>query len=770
MKKQFVSKLTASALAVMIVSGFFATAGTSFAAGEVTTNAATGITTNDATLNGTNGPADADGHSFWVSTSTFSTASPTIPPGVYSTPDLGAIASSTAFSAALSSLTTSGVPSNMPAITASTTYYFAAWVNVGGTWFPGDVLNFTTSPPAPPVAHPDTYADNAAGNDSNDCLTPATACKTITAALAAVDANGTVHVAAGTYAEHVVVGKTVALKGANAGIAGTATRSAESIVDGSGTDAPFAIAADNVTIDGFTVQAGQGGSYNSGIHTTNANTGYTIENNVIRDNVMGLYLNTSSATTTTSTTVTGNLFNNNNREGAASGNGIYSDQGLQNVTISGNTFTGAHSNSSIILVSDVSKNITITGNHLTNDNEILLTNTDGASITGNTITNSLFHGIQLGGGNNNVTITGNTITGNVTFPTASAIRVNGGPVNSNVSISNNSLTGNHYGVNVTATSASNVTAHFNDLTNNLISLYYGDSVSPIDVVNNWWGCAAGPTATTTESLPSATSTCGLISEDVPASVTFSPWLATLQLNGNNPVVASIMNSASSTVGGNTGLKVKFSSTGANATGSSTVAIGGDNTASYAINGSGPNSGDTTVNGMVLFADQDSTLTNSLVIAGPSSSGGSGSSGSGSRSTVKSGSGGGGTTGQVLGASTSTVDTTSVVSTTTPPTPIFVCTDLPYINSYMRRGQRNDPAEVMKLQNFLNRYMFSGLPVTGFFGPLTDAAVRAFQVRYSEQILAPWGITQPTGYVFKTTRWWINYISCSNTAGPQPIVQ
>ncbi len=104
--------------------------------GNVTTNPATAISQSDATLNGTNGASDAIGHSFWASLNTFSTASPTIPAGVYSTPDLGAIASSTPFSALLSS---TGIT-----VTPNTTYYFAAWSNVGGTWYPGQVLNFTT--------------------------------------------------------------------------------------------------------------------------------------------------------------------------------------------------------------------------------------------------------------------------------------------------------------------------------------------------------------------------------------------------------------------------------------------------------------------------------------------------------------------------------------------------------------------------------------------------------------------------------------------------
>jgi hypothetical protein len=107
--------------------------------GNITTDPATNITASNATLNGTNGDNAANGHSFWASLSSFSTDSPTLPSGVYSTSDLGAIAANTPFSAQLSSV------SGLPAITDDTTYYFAAWSSVEGTWYPGAVLHFTTS-------------------------------------------------------------------------------------------------------------------------------------------------------------------------------------------------------------------------------------------------------------------------------------------------------------------------------------------------------------------------------------------------------------------------------------------------------------------------------------------------------------------------------------------------------------------------------------------------------------------------------------------------
>ena len=105
---------------------------------NITTNNATAVTSTDATLNGKNEGSAAIGHSFWVSLAPFATTSPTIPAGVYSTVDFGAIAANTAFSAPLSSAT------GMPSVASNTKYYFAAWSNVAGTWYPGEVLNFTT--------------------------------------------------------------------------------------------------------------------------------------------------------------------------------------------------------------------------------------------------------------------------------------------------------------------------------------------------------------------------------------------------------------------------------------------------------------------------------------------------------------------------------------------------------------------------------------------------------------------------------------------------
>ncbi|MBP1693294.1 MAG: hypothetical protein H6Q37_1177, partial [Chloroflexi bacterium] len=74
------------------------------------------------------------------------------------------------------------------------------------------------------------------GNDSNDCLTPATACMTINAAIGKALASDTIYVATGTYTgsgeEAVLVDKSVTLSGGwNSAFTG---QTGSSVLDGQG--------------------------------------------------------------------------------------------------------------------------------------------------------------------------------------------------------------------------------------------------------------------------------------------------------------------------------------------------------------------------------------------------------------------------------------------------------------------------------------------------------------------------------------------------------
>ena len=48
-------------------------------------------------------------------------------------------------------------------------------------------------------------------------------------------------------------------------------------------------------------------------------------------------------------------------------------------------------------------------------------------------------------------------------------------------------------------------------------------------------------------------------------------------------------------------------------------------------------------------------------------------------------------------------------------------------------------------------IYNGNPVSGYFGLVTREAVKAFQEKYANEILAPWGLTKGTGYVGPYTR-------------------
>ncbi len=93
---------------------------------------------------------------------------------------------------------------------------------------------------------------------------------------------------------------------------------------------------------------------------------------------------------------------------------------------------------------------------------------------------------------------------------------------------------------------------------------------------------------------------------------------------------------------------------------------------------------------------------------------------------------------------------------------------PLLNGFMRRQDRiNKNADVEKLQKFLNDAVHTNLEITGLFGAETDAAVRKFQSQNADEILSPWGLKNPTGFVYLTTQRWINLKSCATLDIPMP---
>lgn len=117
-------------------------------------------------------------------------------------------------------------------------------------------------------------------------------------------------------------------------------------------------------------------------------------------------------------------------------------------------------------------------------------------------------------------------------------------------------------------------------------------------------------------------------------------------------------------------------------------------------------------------------------------------------------------GQVLGASTSTATSTRPTATTTPATTTPAACSALITKIPMRQGlASNDAEQVKALKGFLNGEMGTTLAVDGSFDAATTLAVNAFQLKYAGDILAPWGLTQPTGVVYLLSQWKINMLHC-----------
>ncbi len=156
--------------------------------------------------------------------------------------------------------------------------------------------------------------------------------------------------------------------------------------------------------------------------------------------------------------------------------------------------------------------------------------------------------------------------------------------------------------------------------------------------------------------------------------------------------------------------------------------------------------------------------NGVLNGGEQCDDGNNTSGDGCSATCQSEGGGGypggyvATQGRVLGEATTTEGMTCGI----------------YLLQYIKYGANNDPAEVMKLQMFLNEFMGANLAVNGIYDEATLNAVNQFQLAYKEQVLRPWvqvGLHNdenvPTGYVYKTTKRWINLLKCPSLNIPMP---
>ncbi|MBU1246564.1 hypothetical protein KJ973_01490, partial [Patescibacteria group bacterium] len=83
----------------------------------------------------------------------------------------------------------------------------------------------------------------------------------------------------------------------------------------------------------------------------------------------------------------------------------------------------------------------------------------------------------------------------------------------------------------------------------------------------------------------------------------------------------------------------------------------------------------------------------------------------------------------------------------------------YLLDYIKLGTKNNTNEVKKLEHFLNTFEGEKLAVNGFYGQADFNAVKRFQQKYDHSILNLWGLINPTGHVYYTTRKTINEMYC-----------
>ncbi|MGA2439639.1 MAG: right-handed parallel beta-helix repeat-containing protein [Tepidisphaeraceae bacterium] len=344
----------------------------------------------------------------------------------------------------------------------------------------------------------------------------------IQAAVNAALGGDTVAASAGTYAEEILIDKSITLDGAQAGVDARSRSGSESIVSNSEGD--FQIEADNVTIDGFTLEgvtADPGSDLNSLGVAIWTNPGYSgthggtqILNNIIQGNIAGIELDNDG---TYQTVVQYNLIQNNNALGAGSGNGVETSFGLSNALIDSNTFSN-NSNAAVV-VEAPSQGIVISNNQA--DSAFALFDTTNSQLTANTIANSTSGGVYLGGGDDNVEISQNDISNN---PGAAGVEVDnayGVGTNSDINVHNNFLDNNRYGVLVTAGALSgSMSVNINHIALNTTAGLENDSTVTVDASNNWWNSANGPD-TTLNTFQYPTSGDKVIGTDV----IIAPWLS-----------------------------------------------------------------------------------------------------------------------------------------------------------------------------------------------------------------------------------------------------
>lgn len=321
------------------------------------------------------------------------------------------------------------------------------------------LMHFTLLAAVTPAAFGTTwYVNGVRGNNANNCLSAATACKTISQAVLLAGPADTINVAAATYKETLSISKNLTVLGS--GAAGTS-------IDGGGAATVVTVpSSTSVILSLVTIRSGYaregGGINNSGTLTivncvitsnqTSVSNGYALGG--------GIYNAAGGVLTINQSTISGNGASAFGLSEYAYGGGVANNGG--SVTISNTTISG----NSASLGSRGNVQGRAYGGGVAN---LLGTMTiNNSTLTGNNAIGALYTAYAYGGGISNggtLTVSNSTISGNSSGPLTLG---HGGGISGSATIQN-SIVSNNSGGNCSGTMtskgynlSSDSTCNFND--------------------------------------------------------------------------------------------------------------------------------------------------------------------------------------------------------------------------------------------------------------------------------------------------------------------
>jgi hypothetical protein len=344
------------------------------------------------------------------------------------------------------------------------------------------------------------------GPSGADCGNPDFA--TIQAAINAAPAmapRDTIQICAGSYAENLMVAKSLEFLGAQAGVDARGRSATEStIAPAAGAAMLLQPGSAGSAIDGLTLSGGARGIDSDG--TGGPLDGLSISNNrIVGFTGAGIFLSDPGL----DITVDRNVVDGGSKMGAGGLVQLDTDvfDGLQltdNNIVNGATATGLFVDGDHNVGMSVNRPPSLSGNLIQANQTGVNLGTrafEFGSISGNTVAGSGFDGVQ--GGIQNSTISGNAFTGNgrsgLALTSFGNMGVDRGA--QNTMVTGNTFTGN--GATTTgeaiffsSTQAPGTIAtnqvHFNRFSGNNDRGTVYNGIEMIDLQNNWWGCSDGP--------------------------------------------------------------------------------------------------------------------------------------------------------------------------------------------------------------------------------------------------------------------------------------